>query len=121
MSNVIHGLRTFELTEDGSEKVEYTYRRLGNIGATDAEWKGSRESVQGTYCQSEDALEYINLLLAYRDGHSVMGSGRECFVNEGYDGRCSLCKETDRLTGKDQHDSALDKMLALLRSKNNGL
>jgi hypothetical protein len=83
MRNVIHGLRTFELTED--------------------------------------ALEYINLLLAYREGHSVMGSGRECFVTEGYDGRCSLCKETDRLTGKDQHDGALDAMLALLRSKNNGL
>jgi hypothetical protein len=114
MSNIVHGLRTFEVTEDGGEKVNFTYRGLTPEG-------GHREGAMGTYCASEDALEYIQLLLAYRDGHSVLGSGRECFVAEGHDGRCSICKEVDRLTGREQHSGELDSMLFALRSRNNGL
>ena len=64
MSNIVHGLRTFEVTEDGGEKVNYEYGRLGNIGATDAEWKGSRQPVRGMYCLADDAVEIIERIVA---------------------------------------------------------
>ena len=52
------------MTEDGREKVNYEYGRLGNIGATDAEWKGSRQPVRGMYCLADDAVEIIERIVA---------------------------------------------------------
>ena len=102
-----YGLKTFEVGEDGGQYTENSHR--GFI----------HEVLQGEYCYADDALEYIQLLLAYRDGHKV--GSQECYVDDSGDFRCEICKEIDRRCGDDKMIGKLDSMLASLRSVNNGL
>lgn len=103
--------RSFDIGPSGEEK-----ERTGYV------WRESsrRVPMMGDYCKSEDAEILERLLLTYRDGHSVMASGKECFESEGYDGRCEICKMVDRLLGKGMDNGMVDKFLASIRSKNNG-
>lgn len=102
-----YGLQTFDISEDGSHVNKTTHR--GDHHHKEA----------GDYCCADDAMQYILLLLAYRDGHKV--GSQECYADDAGDFRCDICKEVDRLCGDDQMVGKLDKMLSQLRSVNNGL
>lgn len=102
-----YGLRTFEVGGDGEQYTLYSHR--GDI----------QEELRGEYCYADDALEYIQLLLAYRDGHKV--GLQECYADDSGDFRCEICQEVDRRCGDDKMLGKLDHMLSSLRGKNNGL
>ena len=100
-----YGLKTFDI--EGEQKNLTSHR--GDI----------HETLLGEYCYADDVLEYIHLLLAYRDGHKV--GAQECYQDDSGDYRCDVCKEVDRRCGEDKMIGKLDTMLSQLRSKNNGL
>lgn len=102
-----YGLRTFLVRYDGSLFTNTEHRGY------------THEELRGEYCYADDALEYIQLLLAYRDGHKV--GSQECYVDDSGDFRCEICQEVDRRCGDDKMIGKLDTMLSQLRSKNNGL
>lgn len=102
-----YGLKTFDIDNEGEQQNLTSHR--GDIHKT----------IQGEYCYADDALEYIQLLLAYRDGHKV--ETQECYVDDSGDFRCEICREVDRRCGDDKMIGKLDHMLFGLRSKNNGI
>lgn len=101
-----YGLHTFDIGDDGRE-IRFTAHR-GDI----------HEVQQGEYCYAEDAIEYIQLLLAMREGHK--DGAQECYQDDSGDFRCNLCREIDRRCGNDKSIGKLDEMLHSLRSANNG-
>ena len=101
------GIRTFDVSHDGEEvQPRKAYTRNGPIYP------------DGDYCKAEDAEQWIQLCLCYRNDHRQNG----CQL--GTEDICGFCLAVDYLIGKDQPDftrSVAERMLNGLRSEYNGL